>query len=78
MSKFTNMTENVKELKPVEQGSYNIYIYFNDGEFEDFVDILGYQIGATWIAISLKDGTTFAFPTTTVKSIKHYPNITKE
>lgn len=72
------MTENVKELKPVEQGSYNIYIYFDDGDAKDFIDILGYQIGAAWIAISLKDGTTFAFPTTTVKSIKHYPNTTKE
>lgn len=47
-----------------------------DFEGPDFQDIMGYQISAEWVAVSLKDGTTYVYPKSSVARIKHY-NITE-
>lgn len=41
-----------------------------------FKDIMGYQVNGDWVAVSLKDGTTYAYPASNISRIKHY--ITKE
>lgn len=43
-----------------------------------FEDILGYQMGSEWVAVSLKDGTTYVYPKTSIARIKHYITPTKE
>lgn len=43
-----------------------------------FEDILGYQMGSEWVAVSLKDGTTYVYPRTSIARIKHYITPTKE
>lgn len=37
-----------------------------------FKDIAGYQINSNWVAVSLRDGTTYAYPAAHVVRIKHY------
>lgn len=37
-----------------------------------FKDIMGYQMGSEWVAVSLKDGTTYVYPANTISRIKHY------
>lgn len=37
-----------------------------------FKDIMGYQMGSEWVAVSLKDGTTYVYPANTIARIKHY------
>lgn len=66
-------TENVQELKPVEQGNFSIVIDFLNDTHVEFTDILGYQVGSYWAAISMKDGSTYAYPTVTIRGLKHYP-----
>lgn len=41
-----------------------------------FKDIMGYQVNGDWVAVSLKDGTTYAYPASNISRIKHF--ITKE
>lgn len=48
----------------------------DDFEGPDFKDIMGYQISSDWVAVSLKDGTTYAYPKSSIARIKHY-NITE-
>lgn len=48
----------------------------DDFEGPDFKDIMGYQISGEWVAISLKDGTTYVYPKTAIARIKHY-NVTE-
>lgn len=43
-----------------------------DFEGPDFQDIMGYQISSEWVAVSLKDGTTYAYPKSSIARIKHY------
>lgn len=47
-----------------------------DFEGPDFQDIMGYQISSEWVAVSLKDGTTYAYPKDSIARIKHY-NVTE-
>lgn len=72
------MNENVKELKAVDNGRFDIVIYLNDNEIAQFEDILGYQIGSHWAAVSMKDGSTTAYPITRIKTVRHYPVNTKK
>lgn len=37
-----------------------------------FEDIMGYQVNADWVAVSLKDGTTYVYPASRVARIKHF------
>lgn len=37
-----------------------------------FKDIAGHQVGTTWVAVMLKDGTTYVYPTTSVARLKVY------
>jgi len=72
------MSKNVTKLETVEpKGSFDIEIHLDD-DVAFFYDILGYQIGSEWAAISMKDGTTFAYPCRKIALIKHYPSPTKE
>ena len=43
-----------------------------------FEDILGYQMGNEWVAVSLKDGSTYVYPRTSITRVKHYITPTKE
>lgn len=68
---------NVTELKAVEKPqNYSIEITMNDDAVHNFVNILGYQVNGDWVAVSLTDGSTYAYPAARVTRIKHY--ITKE
>ena len=49
---------------------------FFDGPI--FEDILGYQMGSEWVAVSLKDGSTYVYPRTSIARVKHYPTPNKE
>lgn len=37
-----------------------------------FRDIAGYQVNGAWLAVSLKDGTTYAYPIANVSRFKHF------
>lgn len=37
-----------------------------------FMDIMGYQIGNEWVLVSLKDGTSYVYPSKLVTRIKHF------
>lgn len=59
---------NMRQLREIETPE--------DFEGPDFKDIMGYQISSEWVAVSLKDGTTYAYPKSAIARIKHY-NITE-
>jgi phosphosulfolactate phosphohydrolase-like enzyme len=55
-----------------QQQQYNLSITFRGSPVaEEFNDIMGYQVGATVIAVMLKDGTTYIYPVDTVESVIH-------
>ena len=43
-----------------------------------FEDILGYQMNGEWVAVSLKNGSTYVYPRTSIARIKHYIAPNKE
>lgn len=60
-------------IRAMEKRGLEIREHF-DGPI--FKDIMGYQVNGDWVAVSLKDGTTYAYPASDISRIKHY--ITKE
>lgn len=55
-----------------QQKQYNLSIAFRGSPVtEDFNDIMGYQVGATVVAVMLKDGSTFIYPVDTIESVIH-------
>jgi len=46
------------------------YVELDDGT--SYADVLDYQLTASWIAISMKDGTVHFHNTNTIKHIKSY------
>lgn len=55
---------NMRELRKIETPE--------DFEGPDFKDIMGYQISGEWVAVSLKDGTTYVYPKGSIARVKHY------
>ncbi len=51
----------------------DIIVTFRNKTKEDvkFEDILGYQVGGGALGVTLKDGTTFVWPTDLIAEIKH-------
>lgn len=39
-----------------------------------FKDIVGYQVNQEWVAVSLRDGSTYVYPADHVARLKHYYN----
>lgn len=65
---------------PVTKQNIELVFYSYDAfgmeESKFYEDIMGYQMNGDWVAISLKDGTTWVHPKEEIKLLKHY-NVTE-
>ncbi len=63
-----------KEANTVASVGYDIHITMYNDTVTSYRDILGYQVGNQWVAVSLKDGTTYAHPASAIVLIQHTPS----
>jgi hypothetical protein len=56
-----------------EKQPYNIELFFASNEVKEYVDIIGYQVSGTVVAIMTKDGETLVYPLASITFIRHYP-----
>lgn len=56
-----------------EQQKFNIELFFASNEVKEYVDIIGYQVSNTVVAIMTKDGETLVYPLSNITFIRHYP-----
>jgi hypothetical protein len=68
-----NKVIDIKEGKKEETGNFSLDIWFDEGVLKTFIDIIGYQINTHWVAVSTKEGKTFAYPAANIAELIHYP-----
>jgi hypothetical protein len=70
--------DKVVDLVPQKEKIQNIDVYFKDSPIPlQIIDILGYQVGSHWVAVSLKDGTTLVYKYDDIHHLVH-KNVDKE
>ncbi len=70
--------DKVVDLVPQKEKVQDIQVWFNDALRPMIIrDILGYQVGSHWVAISEKDGTTQVYKYENVHHLVH-KNVEKE
>lgn len=60
----------LEEVTP--KNNYSIFIEFMNDTDITFDDIMGYQIAGEWVAVSMKNGTTHAYPKDTIVYLRHF------
>lgn len=56
-----------------QQQNFNIELFFASNEVKEYVDIIGYQVSNTVVAIMTKDNETLVYPLANITFIRHYP-----
>lgn len=56
-----------------EKQPYNIELFFTSKEVKEYVEIIGYQVSGTVIAVMTKEGETHVYPMSGITFVRHFP-----